>query len=559
MKISPALLRKISRTALIAALGLSVSSCGGGSGSSNTQLPNGPNSGGSSNATPTATTTALVYLTDSFDTQYEAVWVTVTKIVAYNGATETVLADYSASPLAVNLPTLKRAGLLVSKSAIPLDTTEIRIFVDGEARLVGLDGVTQTVPLARVDTGYLRVAVSGLSSGTGTLALDFDLPNFQLVNGVLQPATRLATQADVNEWTSRHGEIEGVVSAVSASSLTITSAGQTYTFALGDYTSYRSRTSTTWRPVAGERVEVNAIVGGTAASPTFQALSVHSENLVDRVGTSDAPEVQGRIVSINGDTVKIAVEEAEDIRLAGTVELSLAGARFTRGAASLLAVGQRIEAHLASTPAGGWQALVVEIEGARKTEFLSSGITNGAIGSDDDGEGYAEVKGQVTALAGNQVTLNIYKVERAGTIQIGTSAAFDLTSTVFTEGSLTCLQAGAALEIKGYLNGSGAFVPSFAELDGACGTVPSGGSTVAPTAIMEAKGRILSVGQDSFVIEVFKVEDWYGTAPAQLTVRYDSATFFEDLFAQNLTQNLLVEVKGRVDGSTMAAVKIERD
>lgn len=568
MIFSKSLIAGLLRNGILLGVGVSLSSCGGDSSDGYTQLPATPNPSPTATATPTASTTAFIYLTDGFDTQYDAVWITVGKIVAWNGSSETVLADYSAAPLSVNLPTLKRGGLLATKASIPLDTVEIRVYVDGQARLVGLDGVTQTVSLARVGSGYLPIGISGLSQSTTSLALDFDLPNFTLVNGTLQPSTRLATQSDVDAWTSRHGEIKGTVSALSSTSMTVTSGNQSYTISLGDFTSYRSRASASWTPTVGQKVEVNVTIGGNSAQPTFQALSVHSEDLFDRSGDNDTPEVKGQIVAINGNSIRITVEEAEDIKLAGTVDVLIDGAHFTRGAASLLAIGQRIEAHLISTQSGGWQAITMEIEGARKTEYLSSGIVNGQTASYDDsdiedryeaGQGYAEVKGRIDSVSGTQVTLTLFKVERAGTLQVGSATTFDLASTIFTDGSLSCLRTGPALEIKGYLGADGSFIPSFAELDGPCGGPTSNSGTPAGTSVMEAKGRIVSIGANSFEIQVLNVDDWYGPVPTRLTVRYDATTFFEDLVAGQLATNLLVEVKGRVDNATMMAVKIERD
>lgn len=541
---------KVRNGGLAFSIGLLLASCGGGSGDSST---------GSGSSSPVGTTSTVVYLTDDFSTEYDAVWVTVQKIVAFNGTTETVLADYTTAPLDVNLPMLKSAGLFADKVALPNDTTEIRIYVGSEARVVGLNGVVNTYPLQRTANAYLTVSLSGYSIQTGVLPLDFDLPSFQLVNGILQPAVRLATSTDINQWTSRYGEIEGTVQSVSATSMTVLGRNNvTYTVSLGDYTTYRSATAS-WMPTVGGRVEVKVLIGGTAGAPTFQALSVNAESLFDGSGTSGYPEIEGRITAINNDVITIAVEEGEDIRFAGTAQISVAGATFTRGAASLLAVGQKIEAHVSASPVNDvWQATVIEIDGARKTSLLSNSIREGSIGSVDSGDGYAEIKGLITSLA-NGVTLQIYKTERAGSIAIGSTSTFDLTNVFFKEGSLSCLGVGSALELKGYLDGSGAFVPNFAEQDGYCAG-SSGGTSTVPGAVMEAKGRITSIGTNSFVIQVLKVDDWYGSVPQTLTVNFTpDTTYFEDISSGQLSVNMLIEAKGTVVDGVMTARKVELD
>lgn len=550
---------------LCSAACLALAACGaadGGasSGSSPAQQPAAP--------APITGKSAYVYLTDDFGTENESVWITVQSVVAFNGSKETLLVDHRSAPVTVNLPTLKRSGLLLGKTSVPADTTEIRVYVDAEARLEPVGGIISTVQLAREAGGYIRIGLSGWESDSGTLALDFDLPRFQLANGILQPATRLADSNDQAKWTSRHGEIKGTVRAVSMTSIEIeTAAGQRFTIALGDYTSYRAKESSNWRPAVGQRVEADVLIVGSAAQPTFQALSLHADTLFDSKDDGDAPEVEGIITAINGTVLSISVLDAEDIRLAGTADIDVAGARYSRGAASLLAVGQRVELHLAAN-GSGWRALVVEIEGARKPDDLPATIKDKPIGGFDDdndddrkeaGKGYAEVKGQFVSRTGDQVTLMLYKVERAGALRAGDTVTFDLSRTLFTKGALGCLVAGSAVELKGYLGGNGQFTADFAELDGPCqgfetkdGAPPSG-------AIQEAKGRILSVGTNSFELLVLKVEDWFGPIPERLTIRYDANTRFKDLPVSQLRANLFVEVKGAVSGGEMAAVKIERD
>ncbi len=553
----------------VSAACVALSACGGSNGSPpSSQVPAPPVSQPPA-PPPVSTSPALVYLTDDFDTEHEAVWITVQRITAFNGSTETLLLDHRAAPVTVNLSTLKRSGLLIGKAGIPSDTTEIRVYVDAQAKTQGLGGVATTVPLVREAGGYVRVPLSGWASTSGTLALDFDLPRFQLVGGSLQPATRIAGSDDQDKWTGRSGELKGIVRDISATSITIESDyGERFTIALGDITSYRSKSGTGWRPVIGQRAEIDVLIGGTGSQPTYQALVVDSEDLFDSSNDGDAPEVDGTIIGITGNSIRLAVLDGEDIAFAGQIDIDMTGAIFSRGAASLLAIGQRLELHLVAKPGGGWRALVAQIKGARKNDDLPDSITSKPIGSYDDeneddrneaGKGYAEAKGQFVSRNGSQVTLRLYKAERAGSLRAGDTVTFDLTRTVFTDGALGCLVSGSALELKGYLSTTGQFTPEFAELDGPCLGLGAGDGTAPIGAIMEAEGRILSVGNGSFEMQVFKVDDWFGAIPTQLTVQFDVNTYFEDVTAGQLRANMLVDVKGTVNGQVMTARKVELD
>lgn len=495
---------------------------------------------------------ANLYITDDFSTEYDAVWVTISKISFSNGSTEQIALSTEQSPITVNITQLKRSGLFVEKISIPTDATHVRIYLDQGAKLITLDGRTINASIAREDGGYISVPLGGYNPSTGSLIIDFDLPSFSLSGSTLTAPIVLASEQDASTWSTRYGEIEGTVRSVSNDSLTIeTRLGRAYTIALGSYTTYRGP-STAWAPSVGSFVEVDVVISGTLAAPTFEALSVSAEELSDRSDGQGTPEIEGRIIAINGDRISVSVYESEDIRLSGTVVLAIGQATFTRGNAASLAVGQVIDAHIAPTPNtdGSWQARVIEIEGAAKS---------GSIGDNDDGSDvYSEIEGRVVSVTGAQALLDIFKIEGVSGINIGERRSFDLTGVVFKEGSLQCLGAGSNLELKGYTDNSGSFIITVAEVDGGCAGSDDNSSDD-PNGNSEVEGLITSVGTNSFVVNVLKVEDWVGAVPQTLTITYDNNTYFEDLSPSDLRNGLLVEAEGPVTNGVMAARKIERE
>lgn len=540
----------LKRNASLLALSLLLVSCGGDD--QDTDRDNDDLSVTNNNPNSPTTVDANLYITDDFSTDYDAVWLTVNKIAFFNGASETVALNAEASPYTINVTQLKRSGLFIEKISVPSDATHIRIYVDDNARLITPEGGAINASISREVGGFISVPLSGYNRNSGSLIVDFDLPSFSLSGTTLTAPIVLASEQDANTWSTRDGEIEGTVRSVSNNSISVeTRSGRTYTIALNSYTTYKGAT-VGWTPSVGSFVEVDVVISGTLSAPNFEALSVSAEDLSDRSDNQGTPEIEGRIIAINGDRISVSVYESEDIRLSGTIVVAVGQATFTRGNTASLAVGQVIDAYIAPTPNtdGSWQARVIEIEGAAKS---------GSIGdSDDGGEVYSEIEGRVISLSGAQALLEIFKIEGVGGISVGERRSFDLTGVVFKEGSLQCLGAGSNLELKGYTDTSGSFVITIAEVDGGCAGSDDDSSDD-PNGNSEVEGLITSVGANSFVVNVLKVDDWFGAVPQSLTITYDNNTYFEDLRSSDLRNGLLVEAEGPVANGIMAARKIERE
>lgn len=497
-----------------------------------------------------AASNVSLFITDDFSNDYEAVWISINQISFFDGATETAAFVGGSAPLVVNIPELKRSGLFVGDVTIPNGATSVRIYVDEAVQLVSPDGSTSEAQLSREAGGYISLPLEGYNPATGALIVDFDLTAFSLSGTTLQAVVVLGDDQDASSWTTKYGEIDGAVTAIDSNSISVRDErGATYTIGLSSYTTYRGATSG-WAPSVGSQVEVDVIISGTLASPEYTATAITAEDLSNYSESYNSPEIEGRITAIEGNRLTVTVREAEDIRLSGSVTIDISNAVFTRGNAASLAVGREIEVYLDPTANsdGSWNARLVEIEGAAASNSISD--------DDDSGDVYSEIEGRVIGLSGQQVTLDIYKVEGVLSFGIGDDATFDLSQTQFTEGSLTCLGIGSNLELKGYTGVNGSFVVNTAEIDGAC--AGSDDEFVEDSSgAMEAEGLITSIGVDSFAIDVLKVDDWFGAVPSTLTVTYDGNTFFEDLRPSDLRVGLLVEAEGAVTNNVMAARKIE--
>lgn len=536
-----------------------LASCGGGSSTATAPAPVATQP-----ATPATATTAAVYLTDDFSSEYEAVWVSITRITAVQGTSETELAAFSPARV-VNLPELKRSGLFVGTASIPAGTTAFRVYVGADARIRGLDGVERTVQLARTANSYIEFNGTSWVSQSGVVALDFDLPRFVLTGNVLTPATQLADASDQGQWTNRHGEIKGRVVALTATLMTLELAdARRVDILLNANTTYRASSGQTWMPAVGGRVEVELLLSGTVAQPVYVARSVHDESLFETTGSDSRPEIEGRVVSVSGTTMVVDLYKSEDFSLTGRTTFSIDGSTFKRGAASLLLPGVRIEAHVARLPAG-LQLLAIEIEGAAKSETLPASIRDAPSGSggtntQGSNNGYVELKGSFVARQNNVIDLKLFKIERIPSYTLGSTVSVDTSSAYFERGTLDCLVSGSPVEIKGYLDGAGKLVVVKVEMEGACGVgASSGGTANVPGQMSEAKGLIQTVNAGQFTMQILKSEYWASPPPAVVTVTFDQSTIFKDFTAASLRAGLLVEVKGTVANGVLKASKIEQD
>jgi hypothetical protein len=545
----------------IAALVL-LQACGGGGGDNDSDDDDAVVAPPTAPATP-ATANIQLFIADDFSAEHEAVWLTINRISAVNNQGEIPLVSYDPG-LVVNLPTLKRTGAWLGNATIPTDASSVRIYVDATAKLQALDGSIKTVSIV-TEGGYISLRIDDWDYRSGVLAVDFDLPRFVLQGNTLTIATRVATDSDQKEWTQRYAEAEGSITAINDTSITVNSRRHgTITATLDANTTYRSKTSG-WTPTVGSNVELYVLKDENGK---LLARTVSDESLSDDRGVI---EVEGVVTAVENDQVTINVTKSRSASIVGSFRFSIANARFERGSASILQTSQIIEAYVEQLADSSWRATHVEIEGARKTgtgsssgDDDSSGGNDSSNDSDNDNhtsDQYAEVKGIVRAVSGNSVTLEVIYAEYLSGVTNGSQFTADISGAYFERGSLACLTQGAPVELKGYVDSTGKFKVVRVELEGACGnsSSSSGGSSSGGSVFVEAEGSVTAVSTNQFTLSVYKIENYNGERLSSLTVTYDSSTIFEDVTPANLQTGMFVEVKGTLTGSTLKAVKVERD
>ncbi|MEW5837153.1 MAG: DUF5666 domain-containing protein [Pseudomonadota bacterium] len=531
--------RRLAVPAIGFALAATMVACGGGGGSSVPQA--------------SAQRATALYFTDDFASDHDAVWITVTKVSAVTPAGEVDLVSFD-PPQLVNVPMLKRTGALMGTPTIPADATALRVHVGSAARIQQLNGTLRDVTLA-APGGYIEVRIEGWRRDSGVLTLDFDLPRFTLQGNTLTPAVRLAGDDDYSGWSERYAEVKGSVMSISANSIVLNTRhyGQR-TFTIDTNTVFVSRSSATWRPVAGDTVEVyGAVTGQGADGLQFTARAIEDKSSSSAAGLT---KVEGRVTAVNGTLVTADIEASKHSSAVGPLTFDIAAAVFKRGSAALVRPGVKVEAYL-QQQGSTWIASVVEIEGAAKSD-------DGSYGSHDSA--YAEVKGRVVSVTGNVVVITADHVERLPGATRGAQLSLDIGAAYFKKGSASCLLAGAPVEVKGYVNASGVLVPVQLELEGACASaypapgVSSPGATppVTGAVFLEAKGTVTAVRAGEFDMSVYKIE-YAGVSLTSVTVRHDATTVFKDVTSVQLAVGQFVEVKGTLLNGVITAAKVERD
>lgn len=529
--------RNVVSTLAAAALTLTLSACGGGGGSS------------APAATETTKMATAVYFTDDVSADYDAVWITVSRVTVVNPAGETQIAAFSPGKL-LNLSTLRSSGALFASAAIPVDATSVRVYVGTPARLQKLDGSMLDVSLS-APSGYLEFKLDGWNSASGALALDFDLPRFTLQGTTLIPATRIASNDDFSRWNQRYAEVEGTVTQVSTTSMTVSTGnlGQRV-FVLDGNTTFVSRRSTSWTPAVGDQVEVvSSVTGQGATGLQFTARAVKDET---GGAANSVWEVEGRVTAINGTNVTVTIARSDNPGATGSVTFDIAQASFKRGSAAAIVPGVRVEAYLVQQ-GSAWTASAIEIEGAAKPGASTS-------------MAYVEVRGRIVSATGSTVVVATIYTERYPGLTPGQQITVNLAGAIFDRGAVSCLVAGAPIEIKGYLDAGGVLQPVKADVEGACaddypvsGVTPPGVPSTPTVAVSaEAKGTVAALRSGEFDMNVFHIE-YDGPRLTTVTVRYGATTVFKNVSPSTLATGTFVDVKGSFKDGVITATKVELD
>lgn len=435
-----------------------LASCGGGDPADVTQHA----------STQAAQVSVQTYITDNLTRDYSKVWVSIRRITAVDGAgAEVTLLDATAAPVAVNLSSLAAVAQLMSTVKVPAGIyRQVAVTLDNQVQLVSLDGATTTnAKFAATGTEFvLRVREVELDATTGTqFVLDFNLEKFiyNATTGLVAPSLDLPRPADAFRKLERQfAEARGTVLAVDAAAQTVTvddprlGKGTLVKLAAGAVIAGPDGSKLTLADVkVGDRVEAKGVVtpGATTAAPSTVTTLVLE---VRPASASSAPPAlavtvkgEGKVVSVTGSIVQVAIEEANFLPGAGSVAVDVSSAKFSHGQASDLVAGVKVE--FAGTVSGtGAAARVVavrvQVAGApSRTELERSPLMK-----------FSGVEGKVAAVGSDGTfTLAVSRgISAAGAV--GGTISVDAKTAVYARGSASCLAVGKEVEALGTLSGT---------------------------------------------------------------------------------------------------------
>ncbi len=213
---------------------------------------------------------------------------------------------------------------------------------------------------------------------------------------------------------------------------------------------------------AGQKVEVK----GDWADPIFSAALVEIEGALPESATDgshayDDPyaEVKGRVESVAGDIVTVAIVKTEDVDPATapdiTIDIDVSKAWFKAGMAPCLQAGSYLEAKGALV-AGAMVAAVVEIESTCDDQAVIVDVTpasndntmpDGTMTMDG-----AEIKGAISAIDGDIVTVRLFIAK--GFQPGGDEVQVDVANAAFEAGGAADIALQRVVEARGSWNGS---------------------------------------------------------------------------------------------------------
>lgn len=433
--------------------------------------------------------TVQTYLTDNLTLAYSKVWVSVRRITALDGnGAEVVLLDAAAAPITVNLASLAAVGQFVSTVTIPAGIyRQVAVTLDNTVQLVSKDRTTTTdAKFAPTGTEFvLRVRDIELDASNPTqFVFDFDLERFTYnpATGLVTPVLKFPRPSEAfQKFVRQFAEAKGAVTAVDAATQTLTvndprlGPATVVRLATGAVIAGPGRTMLTLADIRpGDRIEAKGVVtpGATTSAPvTVTTLVLEVRPAAS--GATPTPalatvKAEGKVVSVSGALVTVAVEEANFLPGSNTVVVDVSQAQFSHGQASDLAAGVRVE--FAGTVSGtGAAARVaatrVQIEGAATPkEREKMPLAN-----------FAALEGQVSSVAADgRFVVAVNTLRGPSTTAATTSLTVDPKHAVFARGNASCLAAGREVDVLGTID-TGVLQARLIRIEGCSGQQPSGG------------------------------------------------------------------------------------
>ncbi len=428
------------------------------------------------------------YLTDNLTLAYSKVWVSIRRITAVDGAgAEVVLLDASAAPVAVNLASLAAVGQFVSTVTIPAGIyRQVAVTMDNAVQLVSKDGSTTTnAKFAATGSEFvLRVREIELDASSGTqFVFDFDLEKFTYnpATGLVTPSVRLPRPAEAfQKFVRQFAEAKGTVKSVDAAAQTLTvddprlGAATVVKLATGGVVAGPSGAVLTLADVkVGDRIEAKGVVtpGATTSAPvtvTTLVVEVKPASGATPPTAVGGAKGEGKVVSVAGSLVTVAIEEANFLPGSNTVIVDVASAKFSHGQASDLSAGVKIEFSGTVSGTGASArvvALRVQVEGAasppeREKMPLAT---------------FAALEGKVSTVgADGRFVVQVEKLRGPGATAGTTSLTVDPKNAIYVRGNAGCLAAGREVDVLGTVN-AGVLLAKLISVEGCAGQKSSGG------------------------------------------------------------------------------------
>lgn len=272
--------------------------------------------GGGGTSTETFAGSVGVFVTDQFDTQYTQVVFTLYRVEVGRqgdpGSFRTVFEEPAG--LALDVRALSNLAQLLGVGTLPAGVyNRARLTVASQIQVTLTSGSTATLNLDAgvgnsVGNGQLQfefpIELTVVASGNTNLIIDFDLPNFSIVNGLVRPALRHLHENEMSH-RPRHAELRGSVTALGDNQFSLQLPNgrviQVQTTAQTVIVSEHGGTPTL---AVGQQVEVEGVVDPVNFTITAQRVKIKDSN--DHIPS--LVEVKGIVTNIGSGEFRVRIK-----------------------------------------------------------------------------------------------------------------------------------------------------------------------------------------------------------------------------------------------------------
>ena len=468
----------------IACLTALLAGCGGGGTAASDPAPVA-----AAPQTPVEMVAIQTYITDNLATDYSKVWISIEKITAVDSAgAEATLFDAGATPAVVNLSSLAAVGRFLSTVKIPVGIyREVRVTIDNSVQLVSLDG-SSTVSAKLTPTGSTFVIRAGGlavdAAASGQLVLDFNLARFtyDAATGLVTPVVEVPKPSDAfGKLVHQVAEVNGTVKSIDTAkgSLLVDDAhlGNGVIVTLG--TDAVIVDSASGKNVAlaaiavGAHVEIKGSVvpGKTTADATTVLASVIHIAAATTVAANRPATGAGKVRSVSGSLVTVALDEASFLPGANSVVVDVANARFAHGKLADLTAGVAVT--FRGSVSGAAASTVV-----LATDVDLPGAPSQSEQQKNPEQKFAAINGAIAMLKGDG-TFTVVQAKADGLLVVPGPYTIDATHASFGEGKSSCLAVGQVVQAIGTL-ASSTLTAKLINVKGCAGEVHSEPAPPAP-------------------------------------------------------------------------------